>query len=698
MVTNSFIKRNFLNQTGDFNTTWKISANNLNGSGTFGISGAGEVYSFTIKSGEIYDPYNKLLGSYRVNIPFTLRNDISNSKDSLYYNESPKFLFKANDFFTNHNYNYFFVDPSGLDIDFDFFIRGESTTLQISALNTRLRNDNTNETINFITGRLTNLKPSINVKIFDGSISNHPEYAISGLPLSFNNSGDFYITTDSGSNIFKNNTIDLPITFNTNFGEVNFNLPIVNQYIPLQFSSLISLPEGNVNIPNNSVQDFIIRYGSSSGSYLSIDLTYISGTTGFFTGNILGTGHSVGIISGLVTGSRLIQKTLDSQKITGYSAYSGRNVTADIQGVKIEQFIYATGDVSLQYSVTGTGLGTGFVYLTVPSSGAVTVSVSGFVPYVGGGLINYTTGGFLSTGQSVNIEGSPIQITGYSDVITNITRIYYTGDIFDVFLSTGQYSNKIFFGGHTGSLASQRIISEPYYLLATGFGTGNYTKTGVVSGDFFRFFEGGNYFFSKNVTGTSGYFSITDSSRIITGLSGLLNCKETTNEIYYSGIGLISGLNKFNIYLDECSSETPVFHFLCTGKTANDFQLFSSIGNNVVSDKSIPKFLIIKVSGNESQFADLENLNYLTENAYGTGIRTRISHLGDTPTGSGYFSGIFSSGACESQGIWEHNFIDFSTKTGIYQTNNYISSFESKIISSEDNIASNFNSIKFTIL
>ena len=79
-------------------------------------------------------------------------------------------------------------------------------------------------------------------------------------------------------------------------------------------------------------------------------------------------------------------------------------------------------------------------------------------------------------------------------------------------------------------------------------------------------------------------------------------------------------------------------------------------------------------------------------------IRTRISHLGNTISGSGYFSGVFSEGACENLGVWDHNFINFTITTGFYSTNNYISAYSQKVISSEDDIVDNFNVIKFNIL
>lgn len=698
MITNNFLYRNFLNQTGDFYINWTISIDNITGSGTFGISGTGNNYTYTIKSGEIYDPYNNLLGSYESDEPFSIRNDIINNKDTLYYNNNPKFFFKAGGFFGGHNYNYFFVNPTGLTLDIDFFIRGEATTLQVSGLNTRSKNDNINEIVNIVTGRIINNKPQLNVKIFDGFIANNPQFTLSGLPMSFYDTGYFYIVTDSGTTEFNNRTFTLPITFNTNYGPVSFDFSFNNQYIPLQFSSLIVIPSGNVNIFDNEVLGFDVRYGSSSGAYLDIELTYISGTTGFFTGNILGTGYVNDVISGIITGSGFIEKVINTSVIlTGYNPYGAINDSAPITGINIKEFVYATGDVEYYYSITGTGLGSGYRYLTIPSSGQITVSVSGNVPYVGGGPLFYTTGGFISTGYSLDIDNNSIQITGFSDSITSSIVVFYTGDISGVFLDSGQYISKLFSGGHTGSLEGVSITGQTYYDLATGYGTG-INRTGIVNSDFFRFFEGGNYFFTKVVTGISGFFSLTDSSRVITGLSGLLNCKSNENSFNYSGIGKITGINKFNLFLDECDNQTPMFYFLATGNPLEDFKLYTSQGDKVIAEEDIDKFIIIGVTGNEVNFTYLENLENLTGNPYGTGIRTRISHLGNTASGSGYFSGIFSEGACENEGIWEHEFVNFTTTTGLYYTNNYISKQSFKVISAEDNIMDNFNSIKFNIL
>jgi hypothetical protein len=701
MITSFLVYRNFLNQTGDLSTTWNLSIDNLTGSGSFGLSGVNGKYNFIVKSGEIYDPYDKLLGSYKINEPFVLQNNIKNSKDTLYFNNSAKFFFKESDFFTGNNYNYFFVDPSGLTIDFDFSIQGEATTLQASILNTRYKNDNTNQIINTITGRFINTKPNLNVKIFDAQINGVAQYSLSGFPLSFNDTGYFYILTDSGTNPINNNNITtLPIVANTNYGDIAFSLNVQNEYIAPIFHTFSISPSGNQNIQNNETIPFILQYGSSSGSSLNIQLNYISGTTGLITGNLIGTGYLNKTISGLITGSGFIEQVItDPITLSGYNSYYENYQYTQITGITAKQFAYATGEVRLDYSNIGTGLGTGYVYLDIPSSGQITVDVSGYVPYVGGGPLFYTTGNFKSTGYSVDINNNSIQVTGLSSIITNSVNVFYTGEISGVYLNTGQYSDKLFSGGHTGLLSDQEIISSPYYQLATGFGTGQ-IKTGIVNADFFRFFEGGNYFFTKIVTGISGYFQLSNNSQIITGLSGLLDCKFNDSAIQYSGIGKITGINHFNLFLDDCDTEAPIFYFLATGKPLEGFKLYASVGKEIIADEDIPKFIIMGVTGNESGFTYLENLNYLTGDSYGTGIRTRISHLGDTISGSGYFSGIFSEGACENYGVWEHNFVDSTStiKTGFYYTNNYISSFSQKIISAEDNIVDNFNIIKFEIL
>jgi hypothetical protein len=206
-MPSTFTYRNFLNQTGNFDADWTISVDNTTGSGSFGISG-NKLFLYTLKNGEVYDPYGNILESYTPNSSFTIKNSVSNGKDTLYFNQSPKYFFKSSNFFQNHNYNYFVINPSGLNIDFDFFIRGESTTLNLGFLNPRYRNDNTNEIVNDVTGLIQNLKTGLNVKIFTGNT-----IAGSQLSVSLGNADGSFATISTFG--ISNNAVSLASgTFN----------------------------------------------------------------------------------------------------------------------------------------------------------------------------------------------------------------------------------------------------------------------------------------------------------------------------------------------------------------------------------------------------------------------------------------------------------------------------------------------------
>jgi len=692
--------RNFLNQTGDFETEWIISVDNTTGSGSFGISGDQKIYEYKLISGEIYDPYGNLLGSYGNNQNFSIKNIFANGKDSLYFNGITKFLFKSSPFLKPHDYNYFYIKPSGLDINSNFYIKGEKSKLNVSLLNPRYRNDNTNETINEIKAVILNDRPDLNVKIFNASIKDPTSYYLSGFPLSFFDSGSFYIYPKSEASRFV--TENLVITFSTNFGDTTFNLNADNIYIPSSFSTLSIIPEGGVNITSNSTSDLFVNYGSSSGSYVTIELNYISGVTGFYSGQIIATGYRQDIVSGWVTGSGIIEKLITEPVVlTGVNSYTSQNEIKEVESILIQKFSYATGGVELYYDVYSTGLGTGIVYENVLSTGIAFTQSSGLVSYSAPGLLNFSVYSFKATGDTTDADGNPLKIVGVVPYTEGTTLTTYSGDIDNVFLNANQYESKIFTGKHTGSLDGLEIISDNYITVATGYGIG-YPKTGIVDSSFYRFFQAGLYTFSKDVKGISGYTEISSVVDLKTGLEGLLNCKNI-GSISYSGIGEIEGTNQISLFIDECAQENPFFYFLSTGKALNEIRLFAKIEgeeNTFLEDASIPKFINLKVNENEKPFLHLENINYLTGNNNGQNIRTRISHIGNTSSGSGYFSGIFSEGSCEQSGsgIWEHNFPNAETKIQDYSTNNYLSSFNTRIISSEDTIIDNNNFIGFDIV
>ena len=95
---------------------------------------------------------------------------------------------------------------------------------------------------------------------------------------------------------------------------------------------------------------------------------------------------------------------------------------------------------------------------------------------------------------------------------------------------------------------------------------------------------------------------------------------------------------------------------------------------------------MIPASGLEASGSRRENINYLLQNQYGNEIRTRISHLGDTSSGSGFFSGVVNtSSTCDNNGAWEFTLKNVIEKTGYYYSPYFSNMFSATLIVNEEN-------------
>jgi len=697
--------RNFINQTGNFDIEWELSFNNISGSGAFGISG-NKNFEYKIISGEIYDPYNSILISYTPNQTISLKHSIVNGKDTFYINNDLKHFFKPSNFFNNHNYNYFYFHTDDLVIDSKFFVRGESTKLTASILNDRFGDDNIVSYQNNITGVLVNENTGLEVKIFNGFVNNYfRPYFVTGITNTFNKSGYFTISVDTGRLPFYNGIENIPIIFNTNFGDVSFLAQIRNEYIPIHFNTVNINPNEEIQtIANNTTKNFFIKYGSSTGSFLSIELNHISGQTGFYTGNIPASGYIVDTLSGYITGSGFLTKEIADITLTGFNTYSGILETKELETLQISKFSYATGSGILNYEITGYGYGTGRVFENIPASGYGEIEVSGFVPYSKSISLLFTGKEVRATGETVDISGNPFEIVGRIRQAENYILATYSGDIDNVILVGDQYFSKVFTGEHADGYQGQEILGPKYIELATGYGKG-YSKTGIINADFYRFFEPGYYHIWKDVKNYPGYIFLSDSAKLLTGLSGLLTCQFTEEPISYSGKSQLQGTNYIRTFMDDCDQRSPFFYTKATGNPSNEIKLYVQVNKDdqgvsiFEEDSSVKKFLVIQVSGYESGLSNLENINYLTGSPDGQRIRTRISHIGNTTSGSGYFQDLFSKLDCgELDGIWEHNFGSSQIKTQEFISNNYISNINSKILVSEDRKMQSNNYFTFNII
>jgi hypothetical protein len=469
MESSSFIKRNFLNQTGDFDFTWNFYVDNATGSVEFGISGQNRKYSYFLISGELYDPYQNLLGSYLPNESISLRNLVIGGKDTLYLQDEIEFYFKNNNFFTNHDYNYFYVDPKNCVLNFDFYLNGEVTDLIIQAKNKRFKNENTNERVDYITGTIYNTKPNLQVKIFDMQVLGNKMYELTGnnLPLVFNNEADIYFAVNTGDPDYGNKSVILSL--DTNFGTIQKSIYITGESIPLTIDEFNISPSGESFFNNNNFQDFNINHGENDGSSLSFEIDYLDGVTGDITGYISGTGYFESKITGYVSGSGYVSKFLEDKIIvSGYNDFNQR-LEYDIfpeNEIEIKKFVYATGFVEYDFSLEGRGLGTGYIYKDIRATGLVEKQISGIVSYLNGGIVSVTGDNFIATGYDVDASGNILEITGYANSGEAIKKIYYTGEMTGIEIPLDYLVLKSF-TGNIGDRSNAEITSSRAISIST---------------------------------------------------------------------------------------------------------------------------------------------------------------------------------------------------------------------------------------
>lgn len=702
MITSGFLKRNFLNQTGDFDLDWIISSNNTTGQIKFGISGSNDVYAYTLNSGELYDPYGNILGSYLPNESVNLKNIIVNTKDTLYLNNEIQFYYKTGEFFnSDYNYNYFFVYTKDCIADFSFYLNGENTSLSILSQNKRYKNENTNEDFEVVTGRIYNSKPDLNVKIFNINIIGNYSYKLynTTFPLDFKDYIDIYFKPLSGDINYSNKNISLNL--DTNFGFLSTSIYITGEFIPLQFENFSIFPDvQEINLTSNQFQDFNIVYGGNDSSSLKFTIDYISGATGIITGYLSGTGYYESYITGYVSGSGYISKNLENSTIlSGYNSFTNRMEYEIFPGqtIEVKKFVYATGNVSGDYEIDATGFGTGYLYENIKSSGIVNKIVSGFVSYLNPGNVSFNVDLFTGTGIGLDIDGSRLLITGESISGKGIATLKYNGDFSGIQIPT-EYLKEKMFTGNLKDKENQEIISDPY--IATGFGY--YTGTvieGVVDYNFFKNFRPGYYYFyknSNNISG-SGIFQEDISSSIITGLNGLLSNQRKEDINLYQLTGSITGSeNIIKVFLDYCSTGSNLIKYTITGKSPKiDYFIIDNGKVNNVSNEL--QFILLSATGqSEIQNNDLENINYLTGDPNGTGIRTRISHLGQTSSGSGYFSGLFYIKNLNiSSGLWTHEYANIENRIEEYTSQSYNNKISINLNNREDTYFDNDSYVLF---
>lgn len=711
MTTNQFRSINFLNQTGDFNYNLNLTVNNSTGYFEFGFSGTNSKLNFKNQYGKIKDSNDNIIIGYIANREFNVNGSIVSGRETLTIDNN---LIYSNIPNTGYNFNYFYLNPIGCSLDYDFSLTGGYTELssvittpKIKDYNIIVDSGNNPFVTKTLTGILVNQNPTLEVKIFSGIATTKTDtYNLYGFPITFNNTGTYLINSSTGIDALVNDTFDA--LFYTNFGNITKTISISGEVIPLFFlffdvspaiSGFPNVQTGFDQIFVNTPKDYSLSYGYVSGANVQLSLSYISGLTGNVTGFLSATGNFNGTLSGYLTGSGYISSFV----ATGVTFSGGNDFLNNIQfvtnsGFYAEQFKVATGYSQGNYIITGYGLGSGYVYESVLASGKVKVLVTGNVPYVGGLTVPINPYPFTGSGLAYNQNNSGFIATGIVDgYFPNFTQLFYTGAFTGIILNSGQYSGKDF--SFTPPKDSVSVASQIYQIPATGYQSG-IGSTGIVDINFFMDFDQGYYSFVKNFTGISGESRAADEENIITGYLGILNCSLSEGRKYIAYASGLSGTVSGSAYLSLCDADSAIpSGFIVSATTTGVSTLYIITGEcgepGQILDDALPKFIVIKPTGTyELKTKTLETgVNYpLNQESYyllnDTGIRTHIFGAG-----SGYFSNIV--GTCQNSGRWEHLFsaneIIVKENTSDYIVNNI--NFD--LITLEDNGENYFSDVYF---
>ena len=543
-------------------------------------------------------------------------------------------------------------------------ITGSLLNIKINPSNlTGITSENLNN--NYIDARIKYIK-------YDGSLlSNSPITGNVLLQYHSGNTGEYWT--------------DLPAT--------GFGINIVGQklitgsgYLTGLFNGVITGSGGLYNIQYTETKTGIL---TGSG------LKYVTGEfTGELSGLVQGTGTGIywlstaftgGLTSsigftGAITGSKIISGLSGSANVTGKNIY-GFDVSGYAFGAG-SGLAYATGEVTGNYEITGSGLASGIGNYIYPEnivaktqenfitgltgSGYITINnltaTTGFNQYwteikqAGLEITGDGSGFYYYTGQNIEWNNYRLTITGYATgegysgnasgyIIRNIT-----GDILD---------------GSGYLLYEENVYKSP---------TGNYAFIEISKVEDFSFEAGISGILIYNSLATN----VDEAFDKVTASSS--NYAELNAETGYIGIKYNTGtiINGYKIYTNnqfgsqpkswifEASQDNTNWTGLHTGSGITDWNLSEYRNKAFDINNNIPyTFYRINVFENngylETRIAELDLINKIDLISSGN----FSGNLSEQLVGSGLFTGLLQSGA---SGIFSGQFTGLAVVSGV-QTN-----------------------------
>lgn len=633
MIASGFTKRSISDQTGVFGYNINVTLDNTSGYCQIGFSGTQNV-AFTFQNGRIYGPQNLFVGAYQANVPIAIQGQVGPTSYDYSIDGAPIALGNP---IQSGTYSWIFINPSGTTPSFDVSVQGQIPAYSIPSSGT-YQGIGT-----IITGMIVNLNPEVKFRIFNAALTAISPYSLTGFTTGdITGTGYFYLT----SNYTTTSTVSIPISFYTNFGEVDISYQI-SGYTPIYpnvYLTLSPLLTGSnvIPIPNGYNQAFTAYLSNYPNSaQISVSLNYISGVTGNIYQYVSISNPVTGEVSGYVYGAQTITNYYQST-VTGTDPITMLPVSGTGIGYLTSSIIAATGYVLQNFTVEASGYGSGSYLANLAASGMSSGIVSGTVGILGALSIPVNVFNIPATGNS------PFFYTGIMQ--SGVGQVYLQPTGYFHVTNPITYSGEYISGNIQVLQTFEGWLYHNYSVISVGYATGDLIS-GIVDSEFGLNFEPGYYVFSKYFYGV-----ITGNCVNVEGFNPSV-CQQSGT----AGSGLFSGLFWWppdaNTPGSSGSSGTALG---CAGGaggggggagsglpsiffTGIPIALYDSNGNIVPDNQAV---LIVPPEG----FLPSENSDTVLASGW---TRTTTSRMGATISGTGYFDQIIQE--CGFNGVWREN-------------------------------------------
>ncbi len=590
-----------------------VSIDQVTGEARFGLSGNGAVpIDFYFSGGRIYDPNDRYVYSYisgeTVNISGNFSGEASPEKQNYNYSINDNLFCLSGVNNGGYDIEKFFVNTTGCNANINLDVASTASSYSITMPG--IFREQTN-----FTGYVTNNNTTGDFRVLSGQVTSPAAGNVGNVGVGFIFTGhDLKATGDGGTGKIEiypsgagnigsqfGNRYSVELDLYTNIGKIKTgfvitgrdtsefnvfqdvdNTDLVDVFFTTGADEIVngvfSSGEGNIGVRSGDVNSFYSVYRDretytgevGSPAYLYQSLSYYGGYTGdLFTGEngagiySSGSGNLTG--SGYLEGSGYIESgTTGDYDLSGVDQYDGTPNTSGlyITGKSVNKatgrfFWYATGNGSLDYSITATG------YSELSGSGG--------------------------------LSGTAIQTTGTIAGTVTETGIGGSGEAY-ASVSGQEYGKRTFNKNVTNSPASKRSIDSMFYTSglqgvgANSTSGGTLTHTGKFSGD---------------VLASGTYQGITGSGNYSGYLSGYTKTFENTFNLK---TGDFDASTRLDHKANSLTSGTPVQAYRSSGHTEDiPYNITSSIEFSPSFDdiNLVAKFLTSGVgvgSGVSSEF------------------------------------------------------------------------------------------------